>query len=206
MTDNRISSGSFVQRRAGHFAGNWIAGGDIGSRSVRRRLMAVLRMAHRVLGMRRKGHGLGMLGNGGTLAAAVVAIGLTGIASPALAQYAAGGGTATGSGSVAVGPSATTPGLRGIAIGSGATQASIDSIAQGTSANAGNQNAIAIGFQSIASQINSIYLGARTAAGTGATAEGAIGIGTDVNASQVNAIGIGTQSLASAQYSVALGL
>ena len=46
------------------FVGNWIAGAA-DSRSVRRRLMAVLRNACRVLGMRRKGLGLGALGSGG---------------------------------------------------------------------------------------------------------------------------------------------
>ncbi|RUY00160.1 hypothetical protein, partial [Mesorhizobium sp. M7A.F.Ca.CA.004.04.1.1] len=60
MTDNQISNGSLlVQRRAAHFAGHWIAGADVSSRSVRRRLMAVLRMAHRALGMGRKRLGLG---------------------------------------------------------------------------------------------------------------------------------------------------
>ena len=45
------------------FVGNWIAGAA-DSRSVRRPLMAVLRNACRVLGMRRKGLGLGALGSG----------------------------------------------------------------------------------------------------------------------------------------------
>ncbi|WFU86425.1 YadA-like family protein [Rhizobium sp. CC1099] len=195
--------GTIVQRRPGHFAESWWSGAHKGSRSLRRRLMMALRLAHRALGPRRDRLGCGMLGIGGSFGCVMAAMFM--ITTPALAQYAAGGGSATGSGSVAVGPSATATGLRGVAVGSGATQAGIDSIAQGTSASAGNQNAIAIGFQSVASQLNSVYLGARTVAGTGATAVGAIGIGTDVRASQLNAVAIGTRSSASGQYAVALG-
>lgn len=40
----------------GGFSGNWMAGASE-SRSLRRRLMAVLRLAHRVLGVRRKKYG-----------------------------------------------------------------------------------------------------------------------------------------------------
>ncbi|WP_352803467.1 YadA-like family protein [Mesorhizobium sp. M0292] len=82
----------------------------------------------------------------------------------------------------------------------------MDSIAQGNSAVASNQNAVAIGFQSTATAINSVYLGSRTAAGTGALAQGAVGIGTDVTASQVDAIAMGRSSVSSAQYAVAIGL
>ncbi|MGX7874716.1 hypothetical protein ACVDG5_019890 [Mesorhizobium sp. ORM6] len=94
ISSGQISSGSSVQRRAAHFAGQWIAGADLGSRSVRRRLMAVLRMAHRVLGMRRKGHGLGMLSNGGMLAAAFAVVGIM-IPQTAFAQVAIGNGVVT---------------------------------------------------------------------------------------------------------------
>ncbi|WP_032907968.1 hypothetical protein, partial [Mesorhizobium sp. LNHC252B00] len=68
MTDNHISNGSFA--RAVNFAGHWIAGAGHGSRSTRRRLMAVLRMAHRVLGLGRKNMGLGTLGVGGSVRSA----------------------------------------------------------------------------------------------------------------------------------------
>ncbi|KAB2654884.1 calcium-binding protein [Brucella tritici] len=57
------------------FVRNWVAGaGD--SRSVRRRLMAILRLAHMALGMGRKRLGLGSLGVGATIAAALDAMGL----------------------------------------------------------------------------------------------------------------------------------
>ncbi|MEP7456810.1 YadA-like family protein [Phyllobacterium sp. SB3] len=62
--------------KAARFAGNWLAGAAE-SRSARRRLNAILRLACRTLGLKR-GKGLGMLG-----IAAALAIGL---ASPAIAQ------------------------------------------------------------------------------------------------------------------------
>ncbi|MER8567902.1 YadA-like family protein [Mesorhizobium sp. M0924] len=297
------------------FVGNWIAGAA-DSRSVRRRLMAVLRMAHRVLGFGRKNMGLGTLGSGTSVRSALAcgvspasmlgglaALAALGLATPAQAQYQAGGGSATGGNAVAIGNGAATngnnsvalgssnsatgdgtiaigyamgvnglnsigigvfagatgvnalavggnakangdaasaigvnsvattsaaafgnnaradgvnstaigpvtraTGLRATALGFGATASGVDSIAQGNSAVASNQNAVAIGFQSTATAINSVYLGSRTAAGTGALAQGAVGIGTDVTASQVDAIAMGRSSVSSAQYAVAIGL
>jgi autotransporter adhesin len=190
------------------FVGSWVSG-NADSRSLRRRLMAILRKAHQVLGVSRKGLGLGTLGAGGWLRSAgaiggLVAIIALSLSAPAHAQYSAGGGTATGGSSVAVGPGSTATGLRGIALGNGATQSGIDSIAQGTSASAGSQNAIAIGFQSIASQLNSINIGARTVAGTGALGVGAIGLGTDVLA-QARAVAIGINTRATGTFSTAVG-
>ncbi len=113
------------------FAGNWIPGA-VDTPSQRRRLMAVLRMAHRVLGVRRKGLGLGTLGGGsgsvavssasstGVIGSLAVIIAFGSIA-PAHAQYAAGGGSATGGDAVAIGANATASAVRGTAVGSGAT-------------------------------------------------------------------------------------
>ncbi|OWK24218.1 hypothetical protein AJ87_23535 [Rhizobium yanglingense] len=108
-----------IERIEGHtqrmfrfgFANDRMAG-ESGDRSRRRRLMAVLRMAHRVLGFRRKGLGLGTLGAGGGLAA--IAIGL---ATPAHAQYAAGGGTASAANAVAVGNGTQANGAASLALG-----------------------------------------------------------------------------------------
>ncbi|WP_407148556.1 beta strand repeat-containing protein [Bradyrhizobium sp. ORS 86] len=197
-----------AQRRAG-FVLSWVACGDGDSRSLRRRLLAMLREAHRMLGVKRDRLGLGTLGIGGSalvtmlgaFAAVVVAASTANAGSVAL-----GGGSATGTDSVAIDTSSSASGVRGIAIGSAATASGSDSIAQGSSANAGAQNAVAIGFGTIASGLNSLYLGSRTVAGTGALAQSAIGIGTDVTASDVDAIAVGRQSVSSTQYSVALGL
>ncbi|TIV25778.1 MAG: hypothetical protein E5V90_25835, partial [Mesorhizobium sp.] len=81
-------------RTTSRFAGNWVSGA-IDSRALRRRLMAALRSAYRVLGMRRRrGMGLGTLGVGGALAVALGAIGVVAFPQSASADYAAGGGTA----------------------------------------------------------------------------------------------------------------
>ncbi|HWV07338.1 YadA-like family protein [Ralstonia sp.] len=79
------------------------------------------------------------------------------------------------------------------------------STAVGYGANSTGLNAVAVGFQSIASGTNSINVGARTAPGTGATADSTIGIGTDVTASGTAGIGIGVQSVASGNLTTAVG-
>ncbi|WNJ93558.1 YadA-like family protein [Bosea sp. 685] len=201
-TDRRTQAGF-----RGGFTGNWVSGGGE-SRSLRRRLMAVLRMAHRVLGVSRKGLGLGSLGVGGALAVPLVALGGIGWVSPAQAQavscaaspYNAYNGTAS-----CMGLSATASGTGATALGSLAAADVLGGLAVGYNAHSAAQNGIALGFQANAAAINSIYLGARTAAGTGALAAGAIGIGTDVTASQANALAIGTVATASGVQSVALG-
>ncbi|MDB5604247.1 MAG: hypothetical protein JWP25_1147 [Bradyrhizobium sp.] len=62
-----MTSGQTIHRgtalRQSSFAHNWVSHDD-GSRSIRRRLMAVLRMAHRTLGISRKRLGLGTLSIG----------------------------------------------------------------------------------------------------------------------------------------------
>src|SRR5271170_3889826 len=86
-------------RHAGGFAANWLAGNGIATRATRRRVLAILRMAHRALGMDRKRLGLGSLGAAG-VAALLISIGVGGVAQ---AQYAAGGGTGTQNGQVSIG-------------------------------------------------------------------------------------------------------
>src|SRR5580704_808882 len=87
------------------FAGNWISAKTY-TRSLRRRLMSILRLAYRVLGMRRKGLGLGTLGIGKALAVAIGAMSITAVPQVASAQnYSAGGGSATGTSAVAIGTS-----------------------------------------------------------------------------------------------------
>ncbi|EJN01431.1 hemagglutinin-like protein, partial [Phyllobacterium sp. YR531] len=79
----KVTAGIFSTNsspKAARFAGNWLAGAAE-SRSARRRLNAILRLACRTLGLKR-GKGLGMLG----VAAAVV----VGLASPVMAQTTAG--------------------------------------------------------------------------------------------------------------------
>ncbi|MFC0207892.1 hypothetical protein ACFFJ2_05700, partial [Chelativorans intermedius] len=59
--------------KAEAFTRNWVCGAGL-HRSLRRRLMAVLRQAHRALGMGRKRLGLGALGVGGAVSVALVAL------------------------------------------------------------------------------------------------------------------------------------
>ncbi|SFQ03906.1 YadA-like family protein [Ralstonia sp. NFACC01] len=94
--------------------------------------------------------------------------------------------------------STTCVGFMSIATQGGAT-------AVGYGANSTGLNAIAVGFQAVASGTNSINVGARTAPGTGATADSTIGIGTDVTASGTAGIGIGVQSVASGNLATAVG-
>jgi autotransporter adhesin len=110
-----------------------------------------------------------------------------------------------GNATTSIGLNANASGNNTIALGTGARGGGLNAIAQGSSSNAGGQNGIAIGFQSIASQINSINIGARTAPGTGATAQGAIALGTDVDASQVRAIAMGIATRATGTDAFAAG-
>ncbi|MEM4990142.1 ESPR-type extended signal peptide-containing protein [Collimonas sp. H4R21] len=68
----------------------------------------------------------------------------------------------------------------------------------------GGTHGTAVGWQAYASALNAVYLGARTA-GTGASAESAVGIGTDVSASGIYSIGMGLGANASAANAIAIG-
>ncbi|NDZ13478.1 calcium-binding protein [Variovorax sp. WS11] len=102
------------------------------------------------------------------------------------------GAIATGQGSTALGSSATVDTNGGVAVGFLTHTTGV--------------NAIAIGYGAFSTGTNSIYLGARTAPGTGALGEGAIGIGTDVTSSGDLAIAVGLQTKATGDRAVSLGL
>jgi len=134
------------------FAANWVRGGF--GNSLRRRLFAILRLAHRTLGVGRKNLGLGGLGSTG-VSALLASIGVITIPSVASAQYVAGTGVASGTATDAVaisaGPAAATVySLRDIGIGAGATAGSAanlysNEIAIGSFATATGTGAIAFG-------------------------------------------------------------
>ncbi|WP_352803218.1 hypothetical protein [Mesorhizobium sp. M0292] len=172
------------------FVGNWIAGAA-DSRSVRRRLMAVLRMAHRVLGFGRKNMGLGTLGSGTSVRSALAcgvspasmlgglaAIAALGLATPAQAQYQAGGGSATGGNAVAIGNGAATNGNNSVALGS--------------SNSATGDGTIAIGYAMGVNGLNSIGIGVFA----GATGVNALAVGGNANANGDAASAIGINSVA----------
>src|SRR4051812_4590805 len=174
--------------RRTRFAANWVVGAEGASWSQRRRLMAVLRRAHRVLGVDHKDMGVGSLGFGGgvrsvlpasaspaSVIGGLAAIAALGLPAPAHAQYAAGNGTATGAQSIAIGTTATTAtasGPNSVAIGNAASATGASSVAEGHNAGASGSNSVSIGFQAAATQINAVYIGARSVAGTGALASG----------------------------------
>jgi trimeric autotransporter adhesin len=120
------------------------------------------------------------------------------------ARTAAGTGS-TGISSVAIGTDVTANVDYATAIGFQTVGSGVAGVSVGYTANSSGTHAIAVGFQSIASGLNAVYLGARTAAGTGATVDGAIGIGTDVTASGLSSLAAGTVAHATAQNAVALG-
>ena len=146
MTISKTSGGRSHDR----FAHNWIKGAQ--GNSLRRRLFAVLRMAHRALGVNRKNLGLGSLGSGG-VSALLVAMGVA-TAPAAFAQTAVGtGAAALGAPSIAIADgvdAATAYGTHDLAIGAFATAGvggtfSTDEIAIGTNSGADGTGAIAIG-------------------------------------------------------------
>ncbi|WP_041741065.1 ESPR-type extended signal peptide-containing protein [Collimonas fungivorans] len=95
-------------------------------------------------------------------------------------------------------------GVGATALGSLAHANVLGGLAVGYNALSNAQNGISLGFQAYTNAINSIYLGARTAAGTGALAGGAIGIGTDVTASGPNSVALGTLAIGAGTNSVAV--
>ncbi|MDZ5699829.1 hypothetical protein [Chelativorans sp. M5D2P16] len=142
------------------FVDNWISGAAE-SRSLRRRLMAVLRMAHSVLGMRRGRLGLGTLGIGGSIAA--VALGMS--ATSALAGYAAGNGQLTGTGqgavsigtgplchtfvadySTGIGCTVTVSGLSGVGMGMNTVVSGDHAVGIGRNVTASGNHAIGMGI------------------------------------------------------------
>ena len=211
MIESMPSNAPVAGRDTVAFAGNWLGGA--GGKGARRRLFAVLRLAHRSLGMNRRKLGLGALG-AGRIAAFLVSLGIASTpASIALAQYAAGPANTTGEGADAVqigGNGGTAPiagGASSVAIGNGALVApginGDQGIAIGYNATvSGTTGAVAIGPGS-----ESITLGN---GGTAASHDGvAIGTGAQANTTAGNqsspvALGDGTIATGAASQ-VAIG-
>ncbi|AHX13751.1 hypothetical protein CH75_11545 [Dyella jiangningensis] len=118
-----------------------------------------------------------------------------------VAPYNAYNGTAS-----CMGLSSGASGIGATALGSLSHADVLGALAVGYSAHAAGQNGISLGFGAYTTGVNSIYLGPRTAPGTGALADSAIGIGTDVTASGPSAISMGSTSKALAGNAVAIGV
>ncbi|WEX75349.1 YadA-like family protein [Sinorhizobium numidicum] len=194
--------GTIAQREPARFAASCSSGAHKGNRSLRRRLMMALRLAHRVLGPRRDRLGCGMLGIGGSLAGVASAAAMLVIATPAQAQYAAGGGTATASGSIAIGAPATASQLNAVAIGTRSVSSTQYGVAIGQDASAtGTGGAVAVGGGAISNNINTVALGVNA----NAIAAGASALGTAALASGGNSTAVGVGSTASNSFAWAGG-
>ncbi|MDX8499363.1 YadA-like family protein [Mesorhizobium sp. VK4C] len=191
--------GRTIRLGAARFAGNWVSGAA-DSRSLRRRLMAALRNAHRVLGVKRNRLGLGMLGGGASLACLVSAALV--FTTPAHAQYAAGGGSATVSNSIAIGNSASATNVWSIALGTQTVSSAQYSVAIGLNASAtGTGGAMALGMGTVSSGVNTVALGVDASA----TGAGASALGTFSVASGGNSTAVGVSSTASNNFAFAGG-
>ncbi|WP_081159215.1 YadA-like family protein [Ensifer aridi] len=202
--------GTAVRRGLTCFARNWILGADRSGRSIRRRLMAVLRMAHLALGVKRNRMGLGALGFGnascaarssGTpagkkgLCAGVALLALSALhAVPAHAQYAAGGGTASGANSVAIGNGVQANSANSVALGTSNSATGDASIAIGYAMGVNGLNAIGIGVFANATGVNALAIGGNARA----LADGASAFGVNTTANAANATAIGSTATAAA--------
>ncbi|RUW23881.1 calcium-binding protein, partial [Mesorhizobium sp. M1A.F.Ca.IN.020.06.1.1] len=185
-----------TRRASARFAGNWVPGAA-DSRSLRRRLMAALRNAHRVLGLKRDRLGHGMLSAGGAAGALVAVAGIM-IPQAAFAQVAMGNGVVSNPANC-TNPSAATAGSTAIGCGSSAG-ASSTAIGSGTVAN--GQNALAIGDANSTIGDGSIIIGyANSANGLNA-----IGMGVFANATGTNALAVGGNAHANGDGSSAFGV
>ncbi|WP_315927765.1 YadA-like family protein [Mesorhizobium sp. SP-1A] len=176
-------------------------------RSERRRLMAVLRLAHKCLGFKRRGLALGLVGPGALAAVVLASAGahaadatcvIPGTNTPIGDVSAAGDQVACGQGAIASGTDATAIGVGAraegnysTAIGEEAHTTGPFANAMGYQATAGGQHSIAIG--SLATVAGDGTIGIGDSAGTGSTATFSTFIGNSAgnNSSGYNQIAIG---------------
>jgi trimeric autotransporter adhesin len=181
--------------------------------TTRRRIMSALRQSCRVMGPGQKSR-IGRLGGGAALGAIVA-----GFAAPAFGQaYGAGGGSATGVSSTAVGQNAQASGQGASAFGVNTTASAQNTTAIGVGAQATSIESVAIGFSAVARG----PLVAATAIGSQASAQGSssvavgslastsgvsggIAVGSNADSTAENATAIGVNSIASGTNSNAIG-
>ena len=144
---------------------------------------------------------------------AVVAFGGTSITIAATLQL--GGGTATGTDTIAIGERANATKANGIAIGSTALASEINAIAMGFNSNSSGENSTAIGNSSVASKQGSIALGQNTESSGAdsvaigsvakATADNTVALGARSNALSINSIAVGTGTTSSGEDTISVG-
>src|SRR5437899_3234832 len=183
MAVAQIPTVSLKRRGRTGFVRSWVASGDAESHSLRRRLLAVLRQAHRALGMKRDRLGLGSLGAGGAVGALLAVMAIMD-PQTAFAQVAIGNGVFSNPANC-TNPTAATAGST--AMGCGAHAAGVSATAIGTGTNANGQNSLAIGDSNSATGDGSIIVGyANSVNGLNA-----IGMGVFANATGTNALAVG---------------
>jgi hypothetical protein len=163
------------------------------------RLMAILRRAHQVLGVKRRGLGLGILGvDGGqrpiSAIGGLVAIMALGLSAPAQAQYAAGGAISSATNAIAIGNRAQANGLSSVALGDSSSAAGNISIAIGISMGVNGLNAIGVGVSANATGVNALAMGGNARS----LADGASSFGVNSTASGANSTAIGSTATAGA--------
>ena len=195
------------RRHAVGFAGNWVAGAQHGSRALRRRLLAVLRRAHRVLGLKRDRLGLGTLGVGSAVGRA--GGGIAGNPSALIVRHLL---------SLRHAPPALVRGVVAPAVGIGLVfLGTIDPAAaqafdpdyfkvgppdfSAIPSKASGQNSIAIGASSEATGVTAVAVGA----GSSANFNGAAAFGPSATAGGVRSTALGVQATTFADEAVAVG-
>ena len=182
--------------------------------SARRRIFSVLRQATRVMGPGQKSR-IGRLGGGAAIGAIVASF-----AAPAMAQYSAGGGSATGANSVAIGTGATATHIGGIATGTGNTATGDNAVAVG---NGNTVSSFSAGGAIITNQILDRSIGGTytfPVGGTGVVSSGlavgtlntvasagmAYGTSNQVNGGGVAALAVGLGNATTGGFGVTLGV
>ena len=150
-----------------------------------------------------------------TVFAALVAAGAMIPGQVDAAGYAAGGGTATGSNSVAIGPSATAVGDSSLAVGDRNHANQKGSVAVGATNDVDNQLSTAVGISNIVKgdesqafgRSNKINFGSSTAIGRNNTVNGgrSVAVGNENTITGEETIGIGTKVIAGTGKTIAIG-
>jgi hypothetical protein len=226
MAVAQVPVASVISARRAGFVRNWVANVDAGGRALRRRLMAVLRLAHRTLGARRDRLGLGSLGAGGPVGALLAVMTIM-APQAAFAQVAIGNGvlsnpanctnpTAATAGSTAIGCGAHAAGATATAIGANTNANGQNSLAIGDSNSATGDGSIIVGYSNSVNGLNAIGMGVfANATGTNALAiggnahsngDGSSSFGVNTTANGVGALALGSTASASGGASIAIGL
>jgi spore germination cell wall hydrolase CwlJ-like protein len=139
-----------------------------------------------------------------TTLAVAAALGLGGFGSVSMASYAAGGGIATGTDSIAVGNASSATGIYSTALGNAATASAGNDIALGHNSAASGGSSTAVGNGAVAAGSGDVALGPEANASTGGQG---IAIGwRSKSTGDAASIAIGAGSVSSGKWSTALGV